>query len=181
LVLALSACATDSGVVSGSSDAPATPSPAANPTQPASLAATPYYVEFRTRPYFTITHTYLVFGAQDSSGHPLEWKTMGFFPNGGALGPFIGIVGITGKVGEEAYYAKLPSSVTFRRSLTAEQYERLTRYVDEQRGKSEVYNLFFNNCNDFVAGAAAAIGLKVPLLAALPPPLFIMLLRQMNT
>jgi hypothetical protein len=173
--LTLSAC------TSAGSDVSAGPSPAANATQSASLAATPFYVEFRTRPYFTITHTFLVYGPQDASGHPLELKTVGFYPEGGAMGPFIGMVGIAGVVGQEDYYAKLPSSTIFHRNLTAEQYQRLTSYIDAERGEAKVYNLLFNNCNDFIAGAADAIGLKVPFLHALPPPLFIELLAEMNT
>jgi hypothetical protein len=174
-VLALSAC------TSAGSDVSTVGSPAANATQSASLAATPFYVEFRTRPYFSITHIFLVYGAQDLSGHPLELKTVGFYPHGGAFGPFIGMVGIAGEVGQEDYYAKLPSSTVFHRNLTAEQYQHLTQYIDSERTEAQIYNLFFNNCNDFVAGAANAIGLKVPFLHALPPPLFIQLLAEMNT
>ena len=65
--------------------------------------------------------------------------------------------------------------------IAAEQYQRLTSYIDAERGEAKVYNLLFNNCNDFIAGAADAIGLKVPFLHALPPPLFIELLAEMNT
>ena len=173
--LTLAAC------TSAGSDVSTAPSPVANATQSAALADTPFYVEFRTRPYFSITHTFLVYGPQDPSGHPLELKTVGFYPEGGAFGPFIGMVGITGVVGQEDYYAKLPSSTIFHRNLTAEQYKRLTSYIDAERGEAKVYNLLFNNCNDFIAGAADAIGLKVPFLHALPPPLFIELLAEMNT
>ncbi len=83
-------------------------------------------------------------------------------------------------VSDEAYFAHLPSSTTYHRDLTSGQYRLLTQFIDAQRGKREVYNLFFNNCNDFVAGAADAIGLKVPPLHALPPPIFIRLLGDMN-
>jgi hypothetical protein len=171
----LSACTSADSYVS------AAPPSVVDATQSASLAATPFYVEFRTRPYFSITHIFLVYGAQDQSGHPLELKTVGFYPHGGAFGPFIGMVGIAGEVGQEDYYAKLPSSTVFHRNLSAEQYQHLTQYIDAERTEAPVYNLFFNNCNDFVAGAADAIGLKVPFLHALPPPLFIRLLAEMNT
>jgi hypothetical protein len=173
--LTLSACTSADGDVS------AAPPPVVDATQSASPAAPPFYVEFRTRPYFSITHIFLVYGAQDPSGHPLELKTVGFYPHGGAFGPFIGMVGIAGEVGQEDYYAKLPSSTVFHRNLTTEQYQHLTQYIDAERTEAQVYNLFFNNCNDFVAGAADAIGLKVPFLHALPPPLFIRLLAGMNT
>jgi hypothetical protein len=143
-----------------------------------SFSTTPFYVDFRTRPYFTISHTFIAYGAQDLTGHPLERKTVGFFRHGGAFGPFIGVVAIGG---EEDYFANLPSSATFHRNLTAEQYERLTPYIDSERGKPQVFNLIFNNCNDFVAGAAHAIGLNAPFLRMLSPPYFIMLLDQMNS
>jgi hypothetical protein len=172
MVLTLSAC------TSADSDVSAVRPPTANAAAP--FAGTPFYVEFRTRPYFTITHTFVAYGAQDPNGHPLEVKTIGFFPHGGALGPFIGMVGIAGIVGDEDYYANLPSSTTMHRNLTAEQYRQLTKYVDDERAQPQIYNLFFNNCNDFVAGAANAVGLRVPFFHAMPPPLFIQLLAEMN-
>ena len=156
--------------------------PAADATTSASFAATPFYVDFRTRPDWTNTHTFLQYGSQDSSGRPIERKTVGFYPRGaGALGPVIGIVGIPGEVGQEDYFADLPSSATFHRNLTAEQYERLTDYIESERAKPQIFSLVFNNCNDFVAGAAHAIGLKAPILRMLPPPLFVMLLAQLNS
>jgi len=103
------------------------------------------------------------------------------FSSRGGFGPFIGVVAITGEVGAEDYYVNLPSPVTFHRNLTAEQYERLVGYIDSERAKPQVFNLIFNNCNDFVAGAAHAIGLKAPLLRMLPPTVFVKLLAQMNS
>ena len=174
-VFTLSACG------SSGNDLSTVPPPAADATTSASFATMPFYVDFRTRPYFAIDHTFIVYGAQDPTGHPLEQKAVGFFPHGGGFGPFIGVVAITGEVGAEDYYADLPSSATFHRNLTAEQYERLTRYIDSERSKPQIFNLIFNNCNDFVAGAAHAVGLKAPFLRMLPPPFFIMLLAQMNS
>ena len=174
LVFALSACAS-SGDVSSTTHPP-------DATISASFAATPFYVDFRTRPDAVNTHTFLEYGAQDSSGHPLEQKTVGFFPRGaGALGPLISIVAMPGEVGPEDYFANLPSAPTFHRNLTAEQYGRLTAYIESEQAKPQVFNLIFNNCNDFVAGAAHAIGLKAPILRMLPPPLFVMLLAQLNS
>lgn len=175
LLLTVSACS-----ASARSDVSIIHAPAANATTAGRFAATPFYVDFRTRPYYSITHTFVVYGAQDATGHPLEHKTVGFFPQGGAAGPFIGLIGIAGEVGSEDYYANLPSSTAFHRNLTAGQYQRLTQYIDAERATPHVYNLIFNNCNDFVAGAAESVGLKVPFVHALPPPLFIMLLADMN-
>ena len=176
LMFALSACASSGDVSSN------THPPAADATTPASFAATPFYVDFRTRPDAVNTHTFLEYGAQDSSGHPIERKTVGFFPRGaGALGPLIGIVAMPGEVGPEDYFANLPSAATFHRSLTAEQYERLTTYIQSKQAKPQVFNLLFNNCNDFVAGAALAIGLKAPDVRMSPPTVFIHQLAQLNS
>jgi hypothetical protein len=122
-VFTLSAC------VSSGNDVSTVLPPAADATTYSSSETAPFYVDFRTRPYFTITHTFLEYGAQDSSGRPLERKTVGFFPQGGALGLFIGIVAFAGEVNSEDYYTNLPASATFHRNLTAEQYERLTRGI----------------------------------------------------
>jgi len=171
LALTLSACGLMSGggaMVQSGGDTPA-----------ASLAATPYYAEFRTRPYFLITHTFITYGAQDASGHPTDRKTVGFYPSvDGAIGPFL--VGLSGVVGQEDFFVNQPASATYRRNLTAEQYERLSGYIESERAKPQIFNLIFNNCNDFVAGAAHAIGLKAPILRMLPPPLFVMMLAQLN-
>jgi hypothetical protein len=173
-VFSLSACAS-------SGDSTVHP-PAADTTTSASFAGTPFYVDFRTRPSAVDTHTFLEYGAQDSSGHPLEQKTVGFFPRGaGVLGPLIGIVAMPGEVGPEDYFAKLPSAATFHRNLTAEQYNRLTAYIQSEQAKPQIFNLLFNNCNDFVAGAAQAIGLKAPDARMSPPTVFINQLAQLNS
>jgi hypothetical protein len=170
--LTLSACTSENGSV------PAVHSEDGKPS--ASLAATPYYAEFRTRPYFFITHTFITYGAQDPSGHPLEQKAVGFYPSrGGAFGPFL--VGFSGEVGQEDYFVNLPASAEYRRNLTTDQYQRLVAFIDEERAKKRTYNLLFYNCNDFVADAAEAIGLKAPLVRAIPPVLFIVLLKEMNS
>jgi hypothetical protein len=170
LALTLSACTSGNGGVEAHSE---------DGRPNASFAATPFYAEFRTRPYFFITHTFITYGAQDSSGHPLEQKAVGFYPSrGGAFGPFL--VGFTGEVGQEDYFVNLPASAAYRRSLTTDQYRRLLAFIDKERANARTYNLLFYNCNDFVADAAEAIGLKAPLLRAIPPVLFILLLKEMN-
>lgn len=174
MVCTLSACA--------SSGDPTVHPPTANATTSASAAATPFYVDFRTRPDAVNTHTFLEYGAQDSSGHPIEQKTMGFFPVGaGALGPVIGIIGMPGEVGPEDYYKNLPAAAIFHRNLTAEQYERLTAYIRSEQATPQVFNLLFHNCNDFVAGAALAVGLKAPAVRMTSPPAFINELAQLNS
>ncbi len=176
LALTLSAC-TSAGGDTASAHSPSS----GDGEAPPGVVATPYYVEFRTRPYSSITHTFVVYGAQDPAGHPLGTKkAVGFVPNGGDLGPFIGIVAIGGVVNDEAYYVDMPSSTVYHRNLTAEQYGRLTHFIEAESAGTQVYNLIFNNCNDFVARAADSVGLKVPFFHAMPPPMFISLLGDMN-
>lgn len=176
IMCALSACTSSGGDVS------AVHPPAAATTTSTSFAATPFYVDFRTRPDAVNTHTFLEYGAQDASGRPIEKKTMGFFPRGaGALGPVIGIVAMPGEVGPEDYFANLPAFASFHRNLTAEQYQRLTAYIQAEQAKPQVFNLLFNNCNDFVAGAAQAVGLRAPAIRMSPPPTFINELAQLNS
>jgi hypothetical protein len=179
LALAAFVCTLSACAASGDSTAPP---PAVTATTAASATATPFYVDFRTRPDAVNTHTFLEYGAQDSSGRPLEQKTVGFFPRGaGAVGPLISIIGMPGEVGQEDYFAKLPSAALYHRNLTAEQYQRLTAYIESEQARPQVFNLIFHNCNDFVAGAAQAVGLKAPALRLLPPPAFINELAQLNS
>ena len=88
--------------------------------------------------------------------------------------------------GLPARLARKITSSTFPRQppiagvLTTDQYRRLLAFIDQERANARTYNLLFYNCNDFVADAAEAIGLKAPLLRAIPPVLFILLLKEMN-
>ena len=102
LTLTLSACNSgDDGVVAVRSEGE-------GPN--ASVAATPFYADFRTRPYFFITHTFITYGAQDPAGHPLEQKAIGFYPStGGAFGPWSGL---------PAWLARKITSSTFPRQPT---------------------------------------------------------------
>ena len=76
-VFTLSACA------SSGNDFSTVHPPAVDATASASFATTPFYVDFRTRPDATNSHTFLEYGAQDSSGRPIERKTVGFYPRSG--------------------------------------------------------------------------------------------------
>ena len=83
-------------------------------------------------------------------------------------------------VGQEDYFVNFPASADYPRNLTTDQYRRLLAFIDQERAKPRTYNLLFYNCNDFVADAAEAIGLKAPPFRAIPPVLFILLLKEMN-
>ena len=61
-------------------------------------------------------------------------------------------------------------------------HDRLMTFVRQWRKGPEPWSLLFNNCNDFIADAARAIGLRAPVgLALMPPYEHIRKLRQMNS
>jgi hypothetical protein len=173
-VLCLAACATRSG------DYPAASATPGAPAAPVNLAATPYYVEFHSRPSVISGHTYLVYGAQDEQGNPKEHIVVGFYPVGGIFGLLGGMVAAPGRIDKTYLDEKIPDMNIYRRNITADQYQRLNAYIDSEKGKTKVWNMFVNNCNDFAADAAKAIGLKVPSERFMPPALFIMTLGNMN-
>jgi len=119
--------------------------PAVHATASASFATTPY-VDFQTRPDATNSHTFLEYGAQDSSGRPIERKTVGFYPrSGGAPRTSYWHRRNCRRGWPGRLLCQSTSSATFYRNLTAEQYERLTDYIESERAKPQIFNLIFNN------------------------------------
>ena len=152
---------------------------AVSPAPPASS----YYVEFRARLSTEDVpgHTYLTYGPQDNSGRPLEEHVVGFYPRVGPLGMLIGTVAFPGEVGDGFVQDYMPLLDAYRVNLSAAQYDQLTRFVAGQKAHPQLYSLLAHNCNDWAAEAAASIGLRVPLLRALPPDLFVKELRAANS
>lgn len=146
-----------------------------------SVSATPYYVEFRARPSLVTGHTYLVYGALGKDGKPAEENVVGFTPEGGPFGLILGMIAWPGDVGRDVLDERLPDYNMYRRYLTAAQYQHLVAFVADEQKQTKVWNMFVNNCNDFAADAAQAIGLKVPGDRFVPPPLFVLMLSNMNT
>jgi hypothetical protein len=160
-------------------------SPDRQPAAVPSLAqtATSYYVEFQARLSTEDVpgHTYLVYGPQDSAGHPLEEHVAGFYPVAGPLGMLVGTVAFPGAIGDGFVQDYMPLLDAYRVNIGAVQYATLTRFVAEQKARPPLYSILAHNCNDWAAEAAASIGLKVPLIRALPPNLFVAELRAANT
>ncbi len=154
--------------------------PVAPPVR-SSLSKTPYYVEFRARPSVVTGHTYLVYGALGKDGQPAERHVIGFLPEGGIIGLVVGMIAVPGELGQAYFDEKLPDIETYRRNLTTSQYRNLLAFIANEQRQTKVWNMFVNNCNDFAADAARAIGLKVPSDRFVPPPLFVLFLGNMNT
>lgn len=174
LLLGLSACATKIG------DYPDLKGPGAAPAA-FNHAATPYYVEFHSRASIISGHTYLVYGSQDEQGKEKEHNVAGFYPVGGIFGLLGGMVAAPGRVDKTFFDEKLPDMNSYRRNITAAQYQKLTDYISAEQSKTKVWNMFVNNCNDFAADAARAIGLKAPSGRFLPPALFVKNLGEINS
>jgi hypothetical protein len=148
---------------------------------PVSVNETPYYVEFRARPSIITGHTYLVYGPLSRDGKPAEETLAGFTPRGGILGFFIGMIAMPGEIGKDYWDEALPDFNAYRRYITASEYQHLLAFIADEKKQTKVWNMFVNNCNDFAADAAQVIGLKVPSDRFVPPPLFILMLSNMNT
>jgi hypothetical protein len=173
LALGLAACATK-GADERAEDGHYLGSP------PVSIAATPYYVEFHSRPSIITGHTYIVYGEQDATGKQRTHTVTGFVPMGGIVGLLGGMVAAPGRIEKSYLDERLPDVNVYRVNLTPEQYEKLAKFVDGQVGKTQVWNMFVNNCNDFAADAAEVVGLKVPSNRFLPPPIFVHNLSDLN-
>jgi hypothetical protein len=173
LALGLAACATK-GADERAEDGHYLGSP------PVSIAATPYYVEFHSRPSIITGHTYIVYGEQDATGKQRTHTVTGFVPLGGIVGLLGGIVAAPGHIEKSYLDERLPDVNVYRVNLTPEKYEKLAKFVDGQVGKTQIWNMFVNNCNDFAADAAEVVGLKVPSNRFLPPPIFVHNLSDLN-
>ena len=71
---------------------------------------------------------------------------------------------------------------SFRVVLNGRQHSDLMAFVRRWRSGPEPWSLLFNNCNDFIADAARAVGLKAPPgLALMPPYQHIRNLKHLNS
>ena len=173
LLVCLSACATHSGDFPDAQNSGA-------PHAPVNVAQTPYFVEFHSRPSVISGHTYIVYGALDDKGNPREHFLVGFYPAGNIFGLLGGMIAAPGRIDKTTLDELIPDMNAYRRNITAQQYQALNAYIDGEKGKTKIWNMFVNNCNDFAADAALAIGLKVPSNRFMPPALFISILSNMN-
>jgi hypothetical protein len=167
LLLGLCACAT-----SGANVPP--------PQMP--LGAASYYLEIHGRQSNVwLGHTYIVYGAQDVFGKPAAREVTGFYPGLGYAGMLLTPFAVPGVVGKQTDDdGGLPDRSYYRRWITAADYERLLQYIASAIATTHLFNIFTNNCNDFAAGAAKTIGLRVPSNRFSLPEVFIADLVKLN-
>jgi hypothetical protein len=137
-----------------------------------------YFIEFRARPGPFIGHTYVVYGRTGMAGRVLDKHTAGLIPEGNPIvGAFLPVVGSVRQDKNDTRYA--PNAV-YRRSLSAAEYARVSRFVSMLRANEREWHLMFQNCNDFGIMVAEALGLRRP-PSLMPPAMWVGLLRALNS
>ena len=118
-----------------------------------------YYVEFRVAQIGTYGHSYVVYG---SSGGRANYADL--HPMGGYVVMALGhVLPVPANTEWDSDVLKLPVSARYRRSLDAQQYQRLIGAVRSAKiNKQPYWNAVTNNCNHFIGELAQAIGLRVP-------------------
>jgi hypothetical protein len=155
--------------------------PLAEVEDPSFTPASSYYVEFRARTAVYLSgHAYIVYGPQDDNGKPLEENISGFFPKYHMLGFFGGMVAVPGTVDEIKLDRKQKPLVTYRKTLTADEYKRLVEFIANAKKEKKVWNMFVANCNEFVGEAARVVGVKVPPVSFMPTPAYVLAIRELN-
>ncbi len=144
--------------------------------------AKPYFIEFRARAAHSYGHTFAVHGRvgqkitadrvvglHPASESPIPWM----------IGHLILVPSETGASDgdtEDEY-----TIARYRILLSGPEYQRVTDYMKELRGKSPVWHAVFYNCNAFVADIAKSMGLKTPSSSLMMPKEFITELKDLNT
>jgi hypothetical protein len=140
-----------------------------------------YYVEFRARMAVYLSgHAYVVYGPQDENGKPLKEHITGFFPKYHMLGYFGGVLAVPGEVDEIKRDRKQEPLVSFRKTLTFDEYRTLVEFIAEAKKEKKIWNIFAANCNEFVGAAAKAVGLKAPPVSFMPTPAYVLALKELN-
>ena len=141
----------------------------------------PYFVEFRARAGGVLGHTFIIYGRVDGRGRELERRYAGLYPRETwepalmSLGP---LVVAPAYIGSDPKDRELPPTVTYRVSLSAGEFARMTGTVQRLQTKPR-WNLIFHNCNDFVAQVAQSIGMWTP-PSLVSPAVYVRSLRAMN-
>jgi hypothetical protein len=138
-----------------------------------------YFVDFhaRNRPSPT-GHDFIVYGRLNAHGRIVEAQVVGFSPDTDKYRAayFIPMPGLLGR--ERADFT-VPSTVIYRRHLTAAEFHQLNGKVRQVRAAQPSWHLIFSNCNYFVGEMAKSIGLHKP-PSLLPPSIYVFLLRALN-
>ena len=135
-----------------------------------------YFVDFhaRSKPSFP-GHVFIVYGQLNARGRIIQAQVAGFTPDTDKYRP-VYLIPMPGLFGQRKADFTEPSTVIYRRHLTAGEFHRLIAKVHQIRAFQPSWHLIFANCNDFVGVIARAIGLRTPPSLLLPSD-YVSLLR----
>jgi hypothetical protein len=140
---------------------------------------TRYFVDFHARGTPTFPgHVFIVYGQLNAHGGIAEAKVVGFAPDTGRYSR-IYFIPVRGFIGRQRSDITEPSTVIYRRHLTAAEFHQLIAKVRQVRATQPLWHLIFSNCNDFVGEIARSIGLHRPPSLLLPSD-YVSLLRALN-
>ncbi len=118
-----------------------------------------YYVEFRVAQIGAYGHSYAVYGQTGGRANYADLHPMG----GYAVMALGHVVPVPANTQWNPEVLKLPVASRYRKTLNAQQYQRLVAAVRSARANKQPYwNAVSNNCNHFIGKLAEAVGLKVP-------------------
>lgn len=136
-----------------------------------------YFIDFRARRSAHIGHTYITYFRIDAAGRITEGHVAGLVPQEdvwhGLFSPIRAAI--------RAYKddTRLPATATYRREITATEFDRVVRAVRMLKATQHKWHLVFYNCNDFAIEIAEALGLWRP-PSLLPPSVWVGTLRALN-
>jgi len=165
--LALAGVAATQGIVSPAAAqavaAQTVAAPSAAPRTPAAPGGGAYYIEFRAADIGVYGHSYIAFGRLGAGGRPASVQYADFHPEGGTLGLAVGhAVPVAADMTPEKETLTLPITSSFRRAITAAQYQKILATIQRVHANNHVWSALAYNCNSFVGDVAEAIGMKAP-------------------
>jgi hypothetical protein len=131
---------------------------------PAVQSGAPYYIEFRVATIGTYGHSYVKYGRLNAQGQPADARYTDLHPRGNyALMALGHVLPVPANTAWDPEVLTLPVSSSYRRKLTAAQYQNLLAAIKKsQADKDRYWNAATNNCNHYVGELARAVGLKTP-------------------
>jgi len=130
----------------------------------AAASPTGYYIEFRAARIGLYGHSYVAYGRLNARGQPAESHYVDLHPMGNYAVMAIGhLVPVPANTDWDPDVLKLPVASSYRRNLSAAEYQKLLAAVQRARtNKKPTWDAVTNNCNHFVAQLATAVGLRTP-------------------
>jgi hypothetical protein len=136
-----------------------------------------YFIDFRARNSTYIGHTYIIYFRVDAAGRLVEEHHEGLIPEedvwNGIFSP------IRASIRKYKDDVRMPTTVIYRRELTAAEFDRVGRAVHMLKASQRQWHLVFYNCNDFAIEIAEALRLWRP-PSLLPPSVWVGTLRNLN-